>query len=276
MPARHFAFLAPALFAAALLALSGCDAVNKIVVGTKLSPRLVSSASPAAPEASPTPDANAALALPFDKTMYAPMNGRCLDNRVPVIMYHDVVKKRDKKSVWFDITLAEFSAQMEYLDAHNIMPISLDQLHRHLTRGEPIPEHCVVLTFDDNYQGFYDYAYPLLRSKRFPSAMFVHTNYVGDKTVFNDGLLIALMRLYDAPAYHAGLAREAEAAKLLPPPPRHRAELLIRFEGTMEQVLASPAANDAAPATLDLEDGVNASTIPAGTGRGVTKERASL
>ena len=106
--------------------------------------------------------------------------------------------------------------------------------------------------------------------------MFHRGNYVGDKTVFNDGLLIALMRLYDAPAYHAGLAREAEAAKLLPPPPRHRAELLIRFEGAMEKVMASPAANDAEPATLDLEDGVKASTIAAGTGRGVAKERASI
>lgn len=104
--------------------------------------------------------------------------------------------------------------------------------------------------------------------------VFHRGNHVGDKTVFNDGLLIALMRYYDGPAYHAGLARDAEAAKRLPPA-RHRAELLVRFEGATEKVLACPAANDAAPATLDLEDGMQASATAAGTGRRVAKERAS-
>ena len=53
---------------------------------------------------------------------------------------------------------------MKWLADQGAVPISLDQLHRHLTRGEHVPAKAVVLTFDDNYQGFYDYAYPISES----------------------------------------------------------------------------------------------------------------
>lgn len=101
--------------------------------------------------------------------------------RIPVIMYHDIIKERGKGSVWFDCTVTEFKEHLAFIEEQGATPISLEQLHRHLTRGEPVPDKAIVLTFDDNYQGFYDNAYPLLKEKNYPSAMFVHTNFVGDK-----------------------------------------------------------------------------------------------
>ena len=101
--------------------------------------------------------------------------------RVPVIMYHDVIRKRGRGSVWFDTTEEEFDEQMNTLLKQNFTPISLDQLYQHLTSGEQIPEKSIVLTFDDNYQGFYDVALPILERFHYPAAMFVHTKFVGDK-----------------------------------------------------------------------------------------------
>ena len=37
----------------------------------------------------------------------------------------------------------------------------------------------MLLTFADNYRGFLTYAYPLLKRRRIPVAMFVHTDFVG-------------------------------------------------------------------------------------------------
>ena len=37
------------------------------------------------------------------------------------------------------------------------------------------------LTFDDNYQGFYDNAWPILKKHNYPSVMYVHTGFVGNK-----------------------------------------------------------------------------------------------
>ena len=119
---------------------------------------------------------------PFVPTEFHEINFTTHTARIPVFMYHDVIKKRGKGSVWFDCTVDEFEEQMNWLVAQGAHPITLAQLHQHLTTGSPVPDGAVVLTFDDNYQGFYDNAYPTLKRLQFPSAMFVHTHYVGDKT----------------------------------------------------------------------------------------------
>ncbi|MBS1718688.1 MAG: polysaccharide deacetylase family protein [Armatimonadetes bacterium] len=100
--------------------------------------------------------------------------------RVVVLMYHDVIEKRERDSVYFDVTAKQFEKQMDDLQTAGVVPISLDQLYKHLTTGAPVPPKAVVITFDDNYQGFFDNAYPLLKERKIPVAMFVHTAFVGD------------------------------------------------------------------------------------------------
>jgi len=102
--------------------------------------------------------------------------------RVPVIMYHDIIAKRGKDSVWFDTTEEEFRKEMDQLQEWGAAPISITQLYDHLTKGDPVPDNAIVLTFDDNYQGFYDHALPILRERNYPAAVFVHTGFVGNKT----------------------------------------------------------------------------------------------
>lgn len=106
---------------------------------------------------------------------------RSLGQRVPVIMWHDIIEVRGPESQWFDCTTEEFEQQMQWLYEQAAIPISLAQLHRHLSTGERLPDRAVVLTFDDNYQGFYDRALPILRRFNFPAAVFVHTGFVGNK-----------------------------------------------------------------------------------------------
>jgi peptidoglycan/xylan/chitin deacetylase (PgdA/CDA1 family) len=137
-------------------------------------------AAPQTQVQAPTPpvvDPNA-----FKPDEYAQISVRAQAARIPVIMYHDIIAKRGPKSVWFDCTASQFAAQMDYLKEQGANPISLLQLHKHLARGEALPDNAIVLTFDDNYQGFYDNAYPILKERSWPAAMFVHTNYVGDQT----------------------------------------------------------------------------------------------
>ena len=142
---------------------------------------------PAAPTAAPGRTAVAETAPDdeppaFDANVFEPLSVRAQTARVPVLMYHDIIEERTGAAVYFDCTREEFVAQLDFLVEKGAQPISLEQLHRHLVRGEPVPENAIVLTFDDNYQGFYDIAYPLLKERNFPAAVFVHTNFVGDKT----------------------------------------------------------------------------------------------
>ena len=78
---------------------------------------------------------------------------------------------------------------------------------------------------------------------------------IGEELVFNDRLLIALMRLYDAPAYHAERVRAAEVAMLPAAAAMTTAEVHARFEAAMEQVRLECAARDVVLAELAQGDG---------------------
>jgi poly-beta-1,6-N-acetyl-D-glucosamine N-deacetylase len=162
----------PVALALGLSVAAGCDKLG--VGGATASP----SATPVAVASGPTPPPTP---TPFNKNVYAPLSPKAQASRVPVIMYHDVTPERGKGSVYFDCTKAEFAEQIAWLEEQGASFVSLEQLHNHLTTGEPLPPKSVVLTFDDNYQGFYDNAYPLIKEKQIPVAMFVHTNFVGDQ-----------------------------------------------------------------------------------------------
>lgn len=107
----------------------------------------------------------------------------CLTQRVPVFMYHDVLIERPKKGgVYFDVTVEDFEKQMALAAAEGFVTITLDELYEHLTTGKTVPTKCMVLTFDDNYQGVMDNAIPVLRKYGFKASVFVHTKYVGNVT----------------------------------------------------------------------------------------------
>ncbi len=113
---------------------------------------------------------------------FADISVLSLGQRVPVIMYHDIIEERNRDSQWFDCTAAEFEDQMKTIQQDGSVPISLDELYKHLTTGSRIPDKAIVLTFDDNYQGFFDRALPVLERYNFPATMFVHTAFVGNKS----------------------------------------------------------------------------------------------
>lgn len=131
------------------------------------------------------PAPEAATPTPPPLPPYTEISMKSQGQRVPVIMYHDIIEKRDKNAVWFDCTIDEFKAQMDQIQAWGATPISLDQLYAHLTTGATIPDNSIVLTFDDNYQGFFDRAWPVLKERNWPAAIFVHTGFVGNKQGFH-------------------------------------------------------------------------------------------
>jgi peptidoglycan/xylan/chitin deacetylase (PgdA/CDA1 family) len=124
-------------------------------------PRVSAESAAAATVALPTP-------LPQARTPY-----------VAVLVWHDVLPE---KEVWFDTTTATFQGQLDAIAKGGFHVIPLQALRDHFVAGKPIPKKSLVLTFDDNGEGIYQNAYPLLKKYRFPATLFVHTNYVGKTT----------------------------------------------------------------------------------------------
>lgn len=114
-----------------------------------------------------------------ERPVYTEISLKSQDRRIPVLMYHEVIPVRTARSNWYDCSVSEFEEQMQFLADQGAVPISIQDLYDHLTTGKPVPEKAVVITFDDNYQGFYDNAWPILKRYNFPAAMFVHTGFVG-------------------------------------------------------------------------------------------------
>ncbi|WP_456830849.1 polysaccharide deacetylase family protein [Deinococcus sp. UYEF24] len=130
----------------------------------------------------PVPSSTAFQVQAAPVAPFRELNLSSLQRRVPVLTYHGVIGSRTQKdAVWFDCTLPEFEAQMKFLHDQGAQVITLAQLQRHLTLGEPLPDKAIALTFDDSYQGVDDLAAPVLQRYGYPYAVFVHTDYVGSQ-----------------------------------------------------------------------------------------------
>ncbi len=57
---------------------------------------------------------------------------------------------------------ADFTAQMHWLAAHGYHAVTLHQVYDYWLNGTPLPEHPIVLSFDDGYIGQETHAMPIL------------------------------------------------------------------------------------------------------------------
>ncbi len=92
--------------------------------------------------------------------------------RVPVIMYHHMLKDTSRLGR-YTISPAMFENDLIYLKEHGYESISVGQLIDHAETGAPLPEKPVVITFDDGYESFYTYAWPLLKQYGFKATLSV-------------------------------------------------------------------------------------------------------
>jgi peptidoglycan/xylan/chitin deacetylase (PgdA/CDA1 family) len=175
------------------------------------------------------------------KPPYTEISIASQNRRIPVIMYHDVIAERGKDAQWFDCSREEFEAQMKFFQDNGAVPISMKDLYDHLTTGKEVPEGAVVLTFDDNYQGFYDIALPILQQYNYPSTMFVHTGFVGDKTGLHPKMdWPTLKELVKNPLVTIGshtITHPDDISKLTP---EQQTKELVESKATLERELGVP------------------------------------
>jgi len=59
--------------------------------------------------------------------------------------------------------------------------ISLEALSRHIAEGRKIPANSVILTVDDGYEDFYQYAFPILKKYSMPATVYLSTDFIDKK-----------------------------------------------------------------------------------------------
>lgn len=97
---------------------------------------------------------------------------------MPILMYHylsDPPGGADRYRRDLSVSPALFEQHLAWLREQGYQSITLEQLHRHLVLGEPLPERPIIITFDDGYADNYANAFPLLAKYGFGGAFFVVT-----------------------------------------------------------------------------------------------------
>jgi peptidoglycan/xylan/chitin deacetylase (PgdA/CDA1 family) len=95
---------------------------------------------------------------------------------VPVLVYHNLGAQPRGRLVQ---SAASFEQQMRYLKAEGYRALTLAEFLEFTQLKRQLPKKSVVLTFDDGYKSFKQYAYPVLKEMGFPATLFVYTDYVG-------------------------------------------------------------------------------------------------
>ena len=88
---------------------------------------------------------------------------------VSVLMYHMIGDEQGNAAI---MTEANLRIQMNYL-------ITMQELYDYVTKGAPLPEKPVCITFDDGYLDSYTIVYPLMKEYGFPWTLFLITDDVG-------------------------------------------------------------------------------------------------
>ncbi len=101
-------------------------------------------------------------ALCTSLTFYSlPVQTEAVQLRLPVIMYHGLMKKESKQNEYM-IDPDLFEQDVKYLSDNGYNTIFLSELANFFEKGTPLPENPVIITFDDGYLNNYTYAYPIL------------------------------------------------------------------------------------------------------------------
>lgn len=99
-----------------------------------------------------------------------------------IVCYHRVVENFDRSRRSAIPSLLISKAMLErHIDwmARRFNFMSLDDIGRHLESGRPFIKPAAAITFDDGYSDVYHHAYPLLKRKGIPAAVFVVTGLIG-------------------------------------------------------------------------------------------------
>jgi len=95
---------------------------------------------------------------------------------VPILCYHNLGVDSKGRLL---LAASKFDEQMRYLKTNGYRVISLADFVEFTHLGRQLPQRAVVLTFDDGYKSFMQYAYPVLKELGFTATLFVYTDYVG-------------------------------------------------------------------------------------------------
>jgi len=95
---------------------------------------------------------------------------------VPILVYHNI-SAQDKGKL--SIASKTFHAQIKQLHADGFHALTLTDFTAFTTGRRQLPRKSVLLTFDDGYKSFVQYARPILKDYAYGATLFVYSDFIG-------------------------------------------------------------------------------------------------
>jgi peptidoglycan/xylan/chitin deacetylase (PgdA/CDA1 family) len=95
---------------------------------------------------------------------------------VPILCYHNMGAQTRGRLL---MSASAFEEQMRYLKREGYHVITLKEFLDFAALRQQLPRKTVVLTFDDGWKSFKEFAYPVLKELGFPATLFIYTDFIG-------------------------------------------------------------------------------------------------
>jgi peptidoglycan/xylan/chitin deacetylase (PgdA/CDA1 family) len=101
---------------------------------------------------------------------------------VPILIYHSIRPYRPTDTAGvrkYIATPQTLENELAYLKENGYTSVTFTDLTRSVTSGVPLPPRSVIISFDDDWQTQYTYAFPLLKKYGFKATFYVWVIVVG-------------------------------------------------------------------------------------------------
>lgn len=103
---------------------------------------------------------------------------------IPVLMYHSLSEPENSgRHPYFETAIAPkvFAEQMRFLFHQGYKTISPNEAVQYVRSGTMPSTPCVVLTFDDGFEDFYQQAFPILSEFKYTATVYLPTRFIGEE-----------------------------------------------------------------------------------------------
>jgi peptidoglycan/xylan/chitin deacetylase (PgdA/CDA1 family) len=105
------------------------------------------------------------------------------ETMIPILMYHSISSDPEKDiHPYYRINTSPeiFAAQMKFLYDNDYHVTDLAQISGDYNSAMVPADRKVVITFDDGYEDFYLYAFPIMQKYNFPATVFLPAGFIGN------------------------------------------------------------------------------------------------
>ena len=114
---------------------------------------------------------------------------------IPILMYHRLgaVPYRGNRFRNQYVPPKMFARQMKYLFKHGYQTLSAKGLINYTKQQTPVNDKKICITFDDGYESFYTYGFPVLQKYNFTAIVFLVAGYI-NRTRLNDSDSVPMLK----------------------------------------------------------------------------------